>query len=291
MAQIKLGFVGLGMMGLPMVRNLLRGGFAVAGFDLHATAATALQGEAGYRVASSPDDAAKDADVLILMLPSSKVVDDLLWTQGLAQRLKPGQVVLDMSSSDPVCSRENSQKLQPLGIHFVDAPVSGGVKRAIDGSLSIMMGGEAAQIEAVRPILQAIGKTLVHVGAAGAGHAVKALNNYVSASGLLAVCEALVAAEKFGIDPHLVNQVFNASTGKNNTTEVKVENFMLSEKFSSGFALALMRKDLQTAQTFIDRMGTPDDFAQTCLKTWMAAEAGLGQGADHTAMYRHIRGR
>ena len=279
------------MMGLPMVRNLLRGGFAVAGFDLQATAATALQGEAGYRVASSPDDAAKDADVLILMLPSSKVVDDLLWTQGLAQRLKPGQVVLDMSSSDPVCSRENSQKLQPLGIHFVDAPVSGGVKRAIDGSLSIMMGGEAAQIEAVRPILQAIGKTLVHVGAAGAGHAVKALNNYVSASGLLAVCEALVAAEKFGIDPHLVNQVFNASTGKNNTTEVKVENFMLSEKFSSGFALALMRKDLQTAQTFIDRMGTPDDFAQTCLKTWMAAEAGLGQGADHTAMYRHIRGR
>ena len=279
------------MMGLPMVRNLLRGGFAVAGFDLQATAATALQGEAGYRVASSPDDAAKDADVLILMLPSSKVVDDLLWTQGLAQRLKPGQVVLDMSSSDPVYSRENSQKLQPLGIHFVDAPVSGGVKRAIDGSLSIMMGGEAAQIEAVRPILQAIGKTLVHVGAAGAGHAVKALNNYVSASGLLAVCEALVAAEKFGIDPHLVNQVFNASTGKNNTTEVKVENFMLSEKFSSGFALALMRKDLQTAQTFIDRMGTPDDFAQTCLKTWMAAEAGLGQGADHTAMYRHIRGR
>lgn len=291
MAQIKLGFLGLGMMGLPMTRNLLRGGFAVAGFDLQATAATVLQGEAGYRVASAPDDAAKDADVLILMLPSSKVVDDLLWTQGLAQRLKPGQVMLDMSSSDPICSRENSQKLQALGIHFVDAPVSGGVKRAIDGSLSIMMGGEVAQIEAVRPILLAMGKTLVHVGAAGAGHAVKALNNYVSASGLLAVCEALVAAEKFGIDPHLVNQVFNASTGKNNTTEVKVENFMLSEKFNSGFALALMRKDLQTAQTFIDRMGTPDDFAQTCLKTWMAAEAGQGQGSDHTAMYRHIRGR
>jgi 3-hydroxyisobutyrate dehydrogenase len=274
-----------------MVRNLLRVGFTVAGFDLQATAATALQGEAGYHVASSPDDAAKDADVLILMLPSSKVVDDLLWTQGLAQRLKPGQVVLDMGSSDPICSRENSQKLQALGIHFVDAPVSGGVKRAIDGSLSIMMGGNAAQIETLHPILQAMGKTLVHVGSAGAGHAVKALNNYVSASGLLAVCEALAAAEKFGIDPHLVNQVFNASTGKNNTTEVKVENFMLSEKFNSGFALALMCKDLQTAQAFIDRMGSPDDFAQTCLKTWMAAEAGLGQGADHTAMYRHIRGR
>ena len=291
MASIKLGFLGLGQMGLPMVRNLLRAGFEVAGFDVQPAAVNALQGEPGYRVASAVDDAASTADVLILMLPSSKVVDDLLWTQGMAQRLKPGQTVLDMSSSDPVCSRENAKKLQALGIHFVDAPVSGGVKRAIDGSLSIMMGGPAAQIEAVRSVLQAMGKTLVHVGSAGAGHAVKALNNYVSAAGLLAVCESLVAAEKFGIDPQLVNQVFNASTGKNNTTEHKVDNFMLSETFNSGFALALMRKDLQTAQSFIDRMGTPGEFAQICTQTWMAGEEGLGQGADHTAMYKYIRGR
>jgi 3-hydroxyisobutyrate dehydrogenase len=111
-----------------------------------------------------------------------------------------------------------------------------------------------------------MGKTLVHVGAAGAGHAVKALNNYVSASGLLAVCEALIAAEKFGIDPHLVNQVFNASTGKNNTTDVKVENFMLSGTFNSGFSLALMRKDLQTALDFITRMETPKTFAEPWIK-------------------------
>lgn len=209
----------------------------------------------------------------------------------MAASLQPGQLILDMGSSDPVRSRDNAKRLATIGIAFVDAPVSGGVKRAIDGSLAIMMGGQDEAVERVRPLLQAMGKTLVHVGAPGAGHAVKALNNYVSASGLLAVCEALTAAEAFGIDPHKVNQVFNASTGRNNTTDVKVEAFMLSGAFNSGFALALMRKDLQTAQAFIERMGTEGDFAQACLSAWQNAERTLDSGADHTAMYRFIRGR
>ena len=276
-------------MGRPMLRNLLRAGFSVTGFDPQPQAAESLQGEAGFSTAASAAEAAQGVDVLILMLPSSPVIDDLLWNQGLASGMKAGQLILDMSSSDPVCSRDNAARLAKLGIHFVDAPVSGGVKRAVDGSLAIMMGGEAVDIDTVRPALQAMGKTLVHVGSAGAGHAVKALNNYVSASGLLAVCEALVAAQKFGIDPHLVNQVFNASTGKNNTTEHKVENFMLSETFNSGFALGLMRKDLQTAQGFIARMGSPDAFAQVCLSTWAAAEQSLAPGADRTAMYQYVR--
>jgi 3-hydroxyisobutyrate dehydrogenase len=285
----RIGFLGLGQMGRPMVRNLLRAGFEVTGFDPAPQAAESLQGESGFHTATSAVQAAQGVDVLILMLPSSQVIDDLLWNQGLTTHMKAGQLILDMSSSDPVCSRDNAAKLSALGIQFVDAPVSGGVKRAVDGSLATMMGGQAVDIETVRPVLQALGKTLVHVGSAGAGHAVKALNNYVSASGLLAVCEALVAAQKFGIDPHLVNQVFNASTGKNNTTEHKVENFMLSGAFNSGFALGLMRKDLQTAQSFIERMDSPDTFAQVCLNTWMAAEKHLAPGADHTAMYQYVR--
>ncbi len=285
----RIGFLGLGQMGRPMVRNLLRAGFPVTGFDPQPQAAESLQGESGFISAASAAEAAQDVDVLILMLPSSPVIDDLLWNKGLAAGMKTGQLILDMSSSDPVCSRDNAARLAKLGIQFVDAPVSGGVKRAVDGSLAIMMGGEAVDIDTVRPLLQVMGKTLVHVGSAGAGHAVKALNNYVSASGLLAVCEALVAAQKFGVDPHLVNQVFNASTGKNNTTEHKVENFMLSETFNSGFALGLMRKDLQTAQSFIERMGSPDTFAKVCLSTWSAAEKTLATGADHTAMYQYVR--
>lgn len=280
-------------MGLPMIRNLLRAQFHVTGFDLNPHAADSLSQEAHFKMAGSPHEVAASSDVIILMLPDSKIVDALLWEgpNALANQLRSTQYLVDMGSSDPVRTRDNFSKLAALNIPFCDAPVSGGVKRATDGSLSIMMGGEKPHIEAVRPVLEALGKTLVHVGSAGAGHAVKALNNYVSAAGLLAVSEALVAAEKFGIDPHLVNQVFNASTGKNNTTEVKVENFMLSGTFNSGFSLALMRKDLQTALSFIDRMGTPDEFASVCTATWAKAESTLEKGADHTAMYKFTQAR
>ena len=291
MAQPGIGFIGLGMMGVPMVGNLLRAGFGVRGFDLDPRAATALASDSRFSASASAAAVVQGCSVLILMLPDSRVVDALLWdgAAALAPQLKAGQVVVDMGSSDPVRSRDNAHQLAALGIPFVDAPVSGGVKRARDGSLSIMIGGEAAAVAQVHPVLQAMGKTLVHVGSAGAGHAVKALNNYVSAAGLLAVCEALVAAEEFGIDPKLANQVFNSSTAKNNTTEHKVESFMLSQAFNSGFALALMRKDLQTAKAFIERMGTPDGFAAACLERWMQAESGLDKGADHTAMFKFIR--
>jgi 3-hydroxyisobutyrate dehydrogenase len=287
------GFIGLGQMGVPMVRNLLRAEFPVLGFDLNPHAAAGLADAPGFSAAASSQLVAQDCAVLILMLPDSAAVDRMLWhgDSGLARRLARGNVVIDMGSSDPVRSRDNHAKLAALGIAFVDAPVSGGRKRALDGSLSIMIGGDKPAVAQVRPILQALGKTLVHVGSAGAGHAVKALNNYVSAAGLLAVCEALVAAEKFGIDPHLVNQVFNASTGKNNTTENKVENFMLPQNFTSGFALALMHKDLQTAQRFIERLRTPGELAKCCLESWAQAEAGLEKGADHTALFKFVRDR
>lgn len=291
MALQSISFIGLGQMGVPMVRNLLRAGYLVHGFDLNPAAAKNLAEEKNFTVASSLQQAAQASDTLILMLPDSKVIDQLLWVDdgGLASRLKAGATVIDMSSSDPICSRENATKLAAMGLHFVDAPVSGGIKRAVDGSLSIMIGGEKVAVDRVHPVLQAMGKTLIHVGSAGAGHAVKALNNYVSASGLIAACEALLAAEKFGIDPHLVNQVFNASTGKNNTTEHKVENFMLSGKFNSGFALSLMRKDIQTAQGFIERMATSGDFSDACLAICRQADEALGKGADHTAMYKFLR--
>ncbi len=278
-------------MGMPMIRNLLQANLSVTGFDLNPLVADELKSEIHFEMATSAIALTKKCDVIILMLPDSNIVDRLLWEgeDALSKAMNSKQTIIDMSSSDPVRSRANFDRLAQLGISFIDAPVSGGVRRAKDGSLSIMIGGLAPAVESVQPIFKAMGKTLVHVGAAGAGHAVKALNNYVSASGLLAVCEALVAAEKFGIDPHLVNQVFNVSTGKNNTTDVKVENFMLSGTFKSGFSLALMRKDLQTALDFISRMETPKNFADACTQTWTQAEKSLDKGADHTAMYAFIQ--
>jgi 3-hydroxyisobutyrate dehydrogenase len=286
-ANPHIGFIGIGQMGMPMIRNLLQANFSVTGFDLNPLVAQELKNEAHFEMAARAITLTKKCDVIILMLPDSNIVDRLLWDSddALAKAMNTKQTLIDMSSSDPVRSRANFDRMAQLGISFIDAPVSGGVRRAKDGSLSIMIGGLTPAVESVQPIFKAMGKTLVHVGAAGAGHAVKALNNYVSASGLLAVCEALIAAEKFGIDPHLVNQVFNASTGKNNTTDVKVENFMLSGTFNSGSSLALMRKDLQTALDFITRMETPKTFADACTQTWTQAEKTLDKGADHTAMY------
>lgn len=292
MGDARIGLVGLGKMGAPMARNLLRAGFRVAGFDLGPGAGRDLDAFDGFTRAGSAAGAARDANLVILMLPDSPAVDALLWgSPGLAAALAAGSLVVDMGSSDPSCSRVNAQRLGAAGVGFVDAPVSGGVRRAIDGSLSIMIGGREADVARARPVLEALGRTLIHVGDAGAGHAVKALNNYVSAAGLIAVSEALVAARRFGIDPHVVNSVFNASTGKNNTTEHKVENFMLSGRYDSGFALALMRKDVETAVGFIDRMGSPGEFARKTLDVARDAERALGDGADHTAVHAWVSGR
>lgn len=291
MSGKSIGFIGLGMMGVPMAANLLKAGHAVLGFDMRADAAATLRGDARFTFAASALDVAGAADTVILMLPDSKIIDKLLWADGFAARLPKGALLIDMSSSDPMHSQTNAAKLAALGIRFVDAPVSGGVKRAVSGTLAIMMGGESADVEAARPLLAAMGTTLVYTGKAGSGHAVKALNNYVSAAGLQAVCEALTAAEKFGIDPKAVNQVINASSGKNNTTENKVEAFMLNGAFNSGFALALMRKDVETAANFIDAMQTPGELARECVTHWRAAEKSLAAGVDHTAMYAHVQAR
>lgn len=293
MSQSSLAFIGLGQMGAPMVRNLLNAGFSVRANDKDPSVAAHVSDHARFTWCSQSSEAAQDADLVILMLPDSQIVDALLW-QGdaaLSSVMKPGSLVIDMSSSDPMRSRQNAQKLGAQAIGFIDAPVSGGVKKAQSGTLAIMIGGEADSVARARPVLEAMGKTLMHVGEAGAGHAVKALNNYVSAAGLLAVCEALSAAKQFGIDPQLVNQVFNASTGKNNTTENKVETFMLNEAFNSGFSLALMKKDLETANRFIRQVDAADEFSSACLKLWQEADGALGKGADHTEMYRYAAGR
>jgi 3-hydroxyisobutyrate dehydrogenase len=287
-----IGVIGLGMMGVPMTNNLLKANFQVKGFDINPQAQEKITKSANFEWINNPQEIAKTCQIIILILPDSNIIDQLLWgnnQDGIVSHFQKDTLVIDMSSSRPTNSKTNAERLHHLGLSFIDAPVSGGVKRAIDGSLAIMIGGNEHDIQPVMPIFQALGKTIVHVGTAGAGHAVKALNNYVSAAGLLAVSEALVAAEKFGINPYLANQVFNASSGKNNTTEVKVENFMLSETFNSGFAIALMRKDIQTAKDFIHEMQSHGSFAQLCFDEWEGAEKSLPKGADHTAMFAYIK--
>jgi 3-hydroxyisobutyrate dehydrogenase len=174
------------------------------------------------------------------------------------------------------------------GVKFIDAPVSGGVKRAVTAELAIMVGGDAAVLEACRPIFEKLGNQIFHAGPLGAGHAIKALNNYVSAAGLVAACEAVIVGKRFGLLPNVVVDILNASSGMNNTTKVKMKQFMLSGAFNAGFTTGLMAKDLRTALEVARDVKGPSRLAEHCVAIWNEAERTLGPAADHTAIYKFL---
>jgi len=279
----RIGFIGLGMMGTPMAQCVAKAGFQLFVADVDAARVTALAGVAQPLTA----DNAASLDALITMLPNSAIVEDaLLGAAAWARRLPRGAVVLDMSSSEPERSRHLGVTLAGLGLQYLDAPVSGGVGKAQTGKLAILVGGEAAVLERCRTLLQAMGASVLHIGAAGAGHAAKALNNYVSAAGLVATVEALQVGARFGIDPAVMTAVLNASSGRSNTSENKVKQFMLSGTYTSGFALQLMNKDLKIAHALSDSVGYSMRLGSVCAAIWDDAARRSTPATDHTEMYR-----
>lgn len=284
------GFIGLGMMGRPMAAHLANGGWPLVVHDTTAAVVRDFTAACPGAVAAATLADFARCEVVVLMLPGSPAVDAVvLGRGGLAEMLPAGAIVIDMSSSEPMRSRALAQALQKTGRRFLDAPVSGGVKRAVDGSLAIMVGGDAALLEAHRQLFAAMGRSITHVGPVGAGHAMKALNNFVSAAGLVAAVEALHVGQRFGLDPAVMVDVLNGSTGRNNTTENKVKPFMLSGRFDSGFSLALMAKDLGIAAGLADALDMPMELGRDMSQRWTRANAELGPGADHTEMYRWLR--
>jgi 3-hydroxyisobutyrate dehydrogenase len=279
----RIGFVGLGQMGAPMARNLARAGFKLAVADASAEAVRRLAAEVSCEAPASLASLGAACRVVITMLPDGKAVREVVLVMDLARE----SLVIDMSSSSPVGTRELGRALAERGVALVDAPVSGGVTKAIDGSLSIMAGGDAATVERVRPILAAMGKQIFLTGPLGSGHAMKALNNYVSAAGLAAAAEAVLAGSRFGLDPAAMVAILNASTGKNNSTENKFPQFVLSRAFNSGFSLGLMVKDLRTALDVAHATGTPAPLGEACVEAWARAEQLLGGQADHTAVVKY----
>jgi 3-hydroxyisobutyrate dehydrogenase len=227
------------------------------------------------------------------MLPNSAIVEHVLLgggAHGWASRLASGAVVIDMSSSEPERSRRLGATLEERGFAYLDAPVSGGVKKAKEGTLAILVGGRAEVLARCRPVLEAMGTSVLHIGSAGAGHAAKALNNYVSAAALAATVEALHIAQRFGIEPEVMTDVLNASTGRSNTSENKVKQFMLSGTYASGFALQLMNKDLKIARTLAQSVGYPMTLGVTCTALWDEAAQRSTPATDHTEMYRLLSG-
>lgn len=278
--------IGLGNMGLPMAACLIRAGYRVIGCDVTPAAREALVRDHGGEVELSLEAAASRSDAVIAMLPNGKIVNDVIGE--MEPHLKSGAFVIDMSSSDPIATRALGEKLITKGFNFVDAPVSGGVKRAVDGSLSIMAGGDDASIDRVEALLLTMGRIVFRTGPLGSGHAVKALNNYVSGAGLVAALEAMRIAKTFGVEPDTLVDVLNASSGKNNSTEVKLKQFVISGKYNSGFFLGLMAKDIRTAQHLAKQLGVSAPFGEKCADLWDAAANKLGPNADHTAIDRFL---
>jgi 3-hydroxyisobutyrate dehydrogenase len=285
----RIALLGLGRMGLPMGTNLHRAGFEVRGFDPVAAARDAFVAAGGTSVASA-QDAVVDCEAVITMLPDGKMVRAALLagTPCLADHLRPGTIVIDMSSSAPVGTGELARDLKGRGLALIDAPVSGGVRRAVDGSLAAMVGGEPDDIERARTILGAMSRSIFVTGGIGTGHAMKALNNYVSAAGLVAACEAVRIGGRFGLDPQIMVDILNVSTGRNNSTETKMKPFVLSGTYAAGFSLGLMAKDLRTAQELADHLGVHAPMADACADLWAAASEEIGATADHTEIDRYL---
>jgi 3-hydroxyisobutyrate dehydrogenase len=282
----RIGFVGLGNMGHPMTSRLVGAGHHVRAYDV-AEAARARAVEAGAVEAATLAAAADDADLVVLMLPNSDIVEQVVTDPGFAQALSPGTTVIDMSSSEPLRTRALAARLAERGIRMVDAPVSGGVKGAERGALTIMVGGDDADVARVMPVLETLGRP-VHAGAIGSGHAVKALNNLLSATHLWVTSEAIEAGRRFGLDPEVMLAIFNGSSGRSGSTENKWPNFILPGTFDSGFGLRLMLKDMRIAVQLAQQSGAPSRLGADAVDLWAQAADGLPATADHTEVARWI---
>jgi len=282
------GFIGIGNMGRPMAANLVKGGYPVILYDLDGKRAQQAAIEIGAKSAATLAELGREADAIVTMLPTGREVRAcLLETEGgaLAASLPKGALVIDMSSADPVGTRQTHADLAKRGIAFVDAPVSGGVPRATDGSLAIMIGGDAAAVEAAKPVLAKMGKRLFEVGGPGNGHAMKALNNFVAGTAFIAVSEALLAGRKFGLDPATMVDVMDASSGHSFCTENVAKQHVVSRQFASGFALGLMAKDVGIAAGLAKAIGIDSPLIGRSSELFDEARDAVGSEKDHTLAY------
>jgi 3-hydroxyisobutyrate dehydrogenase len=282
------GFVGVGNMGRRMAANLAAAGFSLVIRDSDAGAQRRFTDEHGGEPAASPGSFAA-ADVVVTMLPDGNAVREAIlgWAGGIAAALTPGAVVLDMSSSDPIDTKALAQDLAPAGIRVIDAPVSGGITRAAAGTLSLMVGGHDEDAFAlVEPVLETLGERIFRTGPLGSGHAMKALNNFLGAAAYTTAVEALAIGKEFGLDPRVMLDVVNSSTGRSFNTEMVLPQDVITGRYGTGFALGLMAKDVGIAADLADAVGVEAPACQLVRRRWAAALAGLGFAADHSEAHK-----
>ncbi|MYG53329.1 MAG: NAD(P)-dependent oxidoreductase [Rhodospirillaceae bacterium] len=293
------GFVGLGNMGRPMAANLVRAGFETIGYDANPRAAEAFAAETGCPTAPTLAALAEAATVAVTMLPTGAIVRRVLLEEeggalasGLGAGRSGGGLVVDMSSSEPMGTRALGAALADRGVALVDAPVSGGVEKARDGTLAIMIGADdTAAAQRAEPVLRAMGDRLFRAGRLGAGHAAKALNNYAAAAAFTAAAEALIVGEAFGLERETLLTIVNNSTGRSFNSELPMKQEVLPRTFATGFKLGLMAKDVAIAADLAEAVGIDAPLSRDMKTRWAAAGAALGPDADFTRAVTLWEGR
>ena len=288
----RITFIGLGAMGMPMAQCLVNSEHSVTGIDMSPAAVDTLIA-LGSEPTTSTADAIKTSDIVITMLPNGTIVRDVLFNDNKALEALTSKkpIVIDMSSSAPLDTILLAKDLRSIDVSLLDAPVSGGVKRANSGSLAIMVGGPSETVETVNELLSIMGSSIIHTGEVGSGHAMKAINNFVSAAGLVAASEALLLGNKFGLESETMLAVLNSSSGKNNATENKMSQFVLSEAFNSGFSLHLMKKDLGIAANLADELNISSPMLASMKSLWSDAADQVKPSTDHTEIYTFIKNK
>ena len=291
----RIGFVGAGTMGIPMISNLLKAGFSVLAYDVRPEAVEEAK-KRGAAAAGSSAEAARDSELVITMLPSSSDVEAAyLGPKGVLEGAPAGRLCVDMSTIDPGMSRRVAERAKAKSVRFLDAPVSGAVPRAIEGTLTIMVGGEAKDLEEARPALSAMGSNVIHVGPVGSGEVAKLCNNLIAGVATVAVSEAFRLAEGFGVDPKVLTQVILKSSGytwameHNHPVPGIVEKAASNRDYAPGFMTDLMAKDLGLAVNAARELRQPVFVAPAALELYrLASSHGLGR-KDFSSVYTFLK--
>ena len=291
----RIGFVGAGTMGIPMISNLLKAGFSVLAYDVRPEAVEEAK-KRGAAATGSSAEAARESDLIVTMLPSSSDVEAAyLGPKGVLEGAPAGRLCVDMSTIDPGTSRRVAERAKAKGVRFLDAPVSGAVPRAIEGTLTIMVGGEAKDLEEARPALSAMGSNVIHVGPVGSGEVAKLCNNLIAGVATVAVSEAFRLAEGFGVDPKVLTQVILKSSGytwameHNHPVPGIVEKAASNRDYAPGFMTDLMAKDLGLAVNAARELRQPVFVAPAALALYrLASSHGLGR-KDFSSVYTFLK--
>lgn len=285
----RVAFLGLGAIGAPMARHLAGNEATLAVWNRTRSKADAFAAAHTARVAATPAEAATGADVVISCFPVSRDVESLLdGPNGILATMAAGSVFVDCTSGDPATSKRIAARLAEHHIAFLDAPVSGGVAGAIAATLTVMVGGDAAVLERVRPVLEKFGKKIVHCGEVGTGDALKAVNNALLAMHIWGTAEGLLALEKMGVRSDAALDVINTSSGRSNASMNLFPERVLDRSFPRTFRLALLDKDAGIAADLARDLDVPSDLLQLTSQLFRKAHSALGEEVDHMEAVKYI---